>query len=103
MNLALMARKDFFDNINSVINDWKNTSFTFFPKTYVPGLDDKNLTYGNGEEKKGVEINTCVLFVDIRNSVQLTKDKQVRTMGKVYSVFTHCVLLAAQGDGGVSS
>ena len=95
-----MARKDFFDNINCVINDWKNTSFTFFPKTYVPGLDDKNLTYGNGEEKKGVEINTCVLFVDIRNSVQLTKEKQVRTMGKVYSVFIHCVLLAAQYDGG---
>lgn len=95
-----MVRKDFFDNINAVINDWKNTSFTFLPKTYVPGLDDKNLTYGNGEEKKGIEINTCVLFVDIRNSVQLTKDKQVRTMGKVYSVFTHCVLLAAQYEGG---
>ena len=95
-----MARKVFFDNIESVINDWKNTNFTFNPKTYVPGLDDANLTYGNGEEKKGIEINTCVLFVDIRNSVQLTKDKQVRTMGKIYSVFTHCVLLAAQYEGG---
>ncbi len=63
-------------------------------------MDDKSLTYGNGEEKKGIEINTCVLFVDIRNSVQLTKDKQTRTMGKVYSVFTHCVLLAAQYEGG---
>jgi hypothetical protein len=63
-------------------------------------LDDSNLTYGNGEEKKGVEINTCVLFVDIRNSVQLTKDKQVRTLGKVYSVFTCCILLAAQHEGG---
>lgn len=95
-----MERKDFFDNINSVINDWKNTNFTFNLKTYIPGLDDPNLTYGNGEEKKGIEINTCVLFVDIRNSVQLTKEKQVRTMGKVYSVFTHCVLLAAQYEGG---
>lgn len=95
-----MARKDFFNNIDSVIDDWKNTSFTFNSKDYVPGLDDKNLTYGNGEEKKGVEINTCVLFVDIRNSVQLTKDKQVRTMGKIYSVFTHCVLLTAQYEGG---
>ncbi len=95
-----MARKNFFDNINSVINDWKNTGFTFNPKTYVPGLDDINLTYGNGEEKKGIEINTCVLFVDIRDSVQLTKSKQVRTMGKIYSVFTHCVLLAAQYEGG---
>lgn len=95
-----MERKDFFNNIGSVIEDWKNTSFTFNSKDYVPGLDDKNLTYGNGEEKKGVEINTCVLFVDIRNSVQLTKNKQVRTMGKIYSVFTQCVLLAAQYDGG---
>lgn len=42
-----MAREDFFDNINSVISDWKNTGFTFNPKTYVPGLDDTNLTYGN--------------------------------------------------------
>ena len=100
MNLAKMARKEFFENIDSVINDWKNTNFTFYPKNYVPGLDDGNLTYGNGEEKKGVEINTCALFVDIRNSVQLTKDKQVRTMGKIYSVFTHCVLLAAQQEGG---
>lgn len=95
-----MARKDFFDNINSVINDWKNTGFTFNPKTYIPGLDDTNLTYGNGEEKKGIEINTCVLFVDIRDSVQLTKSRQVQTMGKIYSVFTHCVLLAAQYEGG---
>ena len=95
-----MSRKIFFDGIDCVINDWKNTSFTFNPKDYVPGLDDSNLTYGNGEDKKGVEINTCVLFVDIRNSVQMTKDKQMRTMGKVYSVFTHCVLLAAQNEGG---
>ena len=72
----------------------------FSAKDYVPDIDDKNLTYGNGDEKKGVEINTCVLFVDIRNSVQLTKDKQVRTMGKIYSVFTQCVLLAAQYEGG---
>lgn len=79
-----MSRKDFFKNIESVIDDWKDTSFTFIVKNDVPGLDDTSLTYGNGEEKKGIEINTCVLFVDIRNSVQLTKDKQVRTMGKIY-------------------
>lgn len=95
-----MAREDFFDNINSVISDWKKTDFTFNPKTYVPGLDETNLTYGNGEEKKGIVINTCVLFVDIRDSVQLTKSKQARTMGRIYSVFTHCVLLAAQYEGG---
>ena len=95
-----MSRKDFMTSIESVINDWKSTSFNFFPQQYVPGLDDSSLTYGNGQEKKGIEINTCVLFVDIRNSVQLTKDKQDRTMGRLYSVFAHCVLLAAQEEGG---
>lgn len=58
-----------------------NTSFSFVEKSYVPGLDDSNLTYGNGEEKKGIEINTCVFYADIRNSVKLTKNKQVRTIG----------------------
>ena len=95
-----MNRKDFMASIDSVINDWNSTSFSFSQKGYVPGLDDPNLTYGNGQEKKGVEINTCVLFVDIRNSVQLTKDKQDRTMGRLYSVFTQCMLLAAQEEGG---
>lgn len=96
-----MKRKDFMASIDSVINDWNSTSFSFSQKDYVPGLDDSNLTYGNGQDKKGVEINTCVLFVDIRNSVQLTKDKQDRTMGRLYSVFTQCMLLAAQEEGGV--
>lgn len=95
-----MNKRDFMNSIESVINDWKNTGFTFNHKSYVPGLDDTILTYGNGEEKKGIELNTCVLYVDIRNSVQLTKDKQVRTMGRLYSVFTHCMLLAAQEEGG---
>lgn len=95
-----MKRKDFMASIDRVINDWNSTSFSFSQKDYVPGLDDSNLTYGNGQDKKGGEINTCVLFVDIRNSVQLTKDKQDRTMGRLYSVFTQCMLLAAQEEGG---
>ena len=52
-----MSRKDFFKDIETVIDDWKNTSFTFISKNDVPGLDDTSLTYGNGEEKNGIEIN----------------------------------------------
>lgn len=47
-----MDRKDFMASIDSVINDWNSTSFSFSQKDYVPGLDDPNLTYGNGQEKK---------------------------------------------------
>lgn len=95
-----MDRKEFMNVINGVIDDWKNTGFSFSQKDNVPGIDDANLTYGCGQEKKGIELNSCVLFVDIRNSVQLVKDKQDRTMGRLYSVFTHCMLLAAQQEGG---
>ena len=57
-----MSRKDFFKDIETVIDDWKNTSFTFISKNDVPGLDDTSLTYGNGEEKKGIEIkNSWIL------------------------------------------
>ena len=95
-----MDRKAFFQGIESTIKDWKATNFVSNHKTYVPGLDDGNLTYGNGEEKKGVELNTCVLFVDIRNSVALTEKHHIGTMGKIYSVFTQCVLMAADLEGG---
>lgn len=95
-----MTRKDFFDYITDIVKDWKDTTFSFLPQNHVPGLDDDNLTYGSGQAKKGIDINTCVLFVDIRNSVQLTKEKHVKTMGKIYSVFTQCMLLAAQQEGG---
>ena len=91
---------DFFNNIQSVIDDWRDTTFTFIPKNSVPGIDDSSLTYGNGEEKKGVELSTCVLYVDIRNSVKLSLEKHAKTMGKIYSVFAHCVLLAADYEGG---
>lgn len=95
-----MARMDFFNDIQSVIDDWKDTTFTFVPKNSVPGIDDSSLTYGNGEEKKGVELSTCVLYVDIRDSVKLSLEKHAKTMGKIYSVFAHCVLLAADYEGG---
>lgn len=47
-----MNRKDFMASIDRVINDWNSTSFSFSQKDYVPGLDDSNLTYGDGQEKK---------------------------------------------------
>ena len=47
-------------------------------------------------EKKGKLIKTCVLFVDIRNSVELTKKHQHETMGCIYTAFTKAVLSIAK-------
>ena len=95
-----MTKEAFFDDIKSTIEDLIATDYVFNQKDYVPGVDDPNLTYGRGEIKKGVELNTCVLYVDIRDSVALTESHWDTTMGKIYSAFTACVLMAARETGG---
>lgn len=96
-----MDNKVFINDINATIQDIKDTDFAFFNKDYIPGVDDKGLTYEYGDTKKGVTVNTCVLFVDIRNSVELVKKHSLETMGKIYTSFTKCVLKAAREYGGL--
>lgn len=95
-----MTKEAFFEDINSTIEDVIATDYVFNPEDYVPGVDDPNLTYGRGKAKKGVELNTCVLYVDVRDSVSLTESHWDTTMGKIYSAFTACVLKAARETGG---
>lgn len=96
-----MDNQTFINDINATIQDIKDTDFAFFDKDYIPGVDDKGLTYEYGDEKKGITVNTCVLFVDIRNSVNLVKKHDPGTMGKIYTTFTKCVLKAAREYGGL--
>ena len=66
----------------------------------VPSLSDSDLTYESGDAKKGKCIETCVLFVDIRNSVELTRKHYTETMGRIYTAFTKGVLNAAREHNG---
>lgn len=93
-------KEEFLESISNVIDEWKETEYTSNRITDVPGLDDRNLTFGRGREKKVAEIKTCVLYVDIRNSVRMVENYNPGVMGIVYSVFTHCVILAAKDVGG---
>ena len=58
------------------------------------------MTYESGDAKKGKCIETCVLFVDIRNSVELTRKHNSETMGRIYTAFTKGVLNAAREYNG---
>lgn len=95
-----MTKEVFFEDINSTIEDIIATDYVFNSEDYVPGVDDPKLTYGRGKMKKGVELNTCVLYVDIRDSVAFTESHWDTTMGKIYSAFTACILKAARETGG---
>lgn len=64
----------------------------------VPTVDD--LTFQRHCERKGARLNTCVLFVDIRDSVQKNKDHRTQTLAKMYSCFVYGVLRIAKRYNG---
>lgn len=95
-----MAIKDLLDEVDNNVKDVIDTKFEYNNATYVPNLQDAGLTYESGSEKKGKLINTCVLFVDIRDSVALTEKHHNQTMGRIYTAFTKAILKAARYHNG---
>jgi hypothetical protein len=91
---------NFLEEISKDIDDFRGTEFVYSDYNGVPNRSDAGLTFGYGETKKGKKINTCVLFVDIRNSVQLTGKHQNITMAKLYTVFTNAVIKSAKRYNG---
>lgn len=95
-----MDRQQQINDFRDTIQDSKNKDFEFNISYKVPSINDTDLTYESGKAKKGKEITTCVLYVDIRNSVALTEKHQIKTMGRIYTAFTKCVLKAARDEDG---
>lgn len=92
--------KQLHDDVKDMVADFGKTNLTFTSSDSVPNIEDTRLTYGNGEEKKGIVIETCVLYVDIRKSVEMSKKYSYKTMGKVFSGFTRAVQMAAKKHNG---
>lgn len=86
--------------MRNMINDVRVKGFSYSTSLNVPSLSDCDLTYESGDAKKGKCIETCVLFVDIRNSVELTRKHNSETMGRIYTAFTKGVLNAAREYNG---
>ena len=95
-----MAIKTILDEIDADVLDVYNTTFEYANTISVPNRSDTQLTFEKGVAKKGKLLKTCVLYVDIRNSIGLTVKHQNVTMGKVYTAFTKAVLKAARHHNG---
>ena len=70
-----MAIKDLISNVTEIISDARTKGFEYSDTNDVPNVNTSGLTYESGDSKKGKKINTCVLYVDIRNSVKLIAPK----------------------------
>lgn len=93
--ISMNNAQDFLNQVTTDVDDILQKDFTFTRVTNVPQVDDANLTYESGKDKRGEEINTCVLYVDIRNSVALNNESKTKTMGRIYTAFTKSIISAA--------
>ncbi len=93
---VIMQINSLLDEIETDIRDIKSQIFDYNSTNDVPSVKDGSLTFESGEAKYGKIINTCVLFVDIRNSVELNRKHQTQTMGRIYTAFVKSVLRIAK-------
>jgi adenylate cyclase len=95
-----MSVKSIIDEIETDVQDVINTEFEYTDTVFVPNANDTALSYERNKLKKGKKLKTCVLYVDIRNSVALNDSHRSKTMGRVYTAFTKAVIKAAREHNG---
>lgn len=97
-----MSVKSVLQDVAVEIQDILSTDFQFSVSATndVPGFDDQGLTFGTGQIKRAKKLETCVLFIDIRNSTQLNLRHQPITLGRLYTAFTKTMITVADFHGG---
>lgn len=88
--------KEILSEIEADIIDIKVKKFQYTSTKEVPSRHDRSLTFERGLDKIGKEVDTCVLYVDIRNSVELNRIHHTQTMGRIYTAFSKAMLKIAK-------
>lgn len=68
----------------------------------VPNFDDPAITYDNLDSsmKKCKRLESCVLYVDIRNSAAISATEKPVTLARMYSTFVRSMIRCARYFGG---
>ncbi|XHR97416.1 adenylate/guanylate cyclase domain-containing protein [Mucilaginibacter sp. UC70_90] len=92
---------DFLNGLWEEISDCMFTDINTTKTNFVPTRNDTGLSFSRGESKKGKILETCVLFIDIRNSTRISRrlrDKKAK-LGQIYSAFIHSMSRIADEYG----
>lgn len=99
-----MAISDFLKEIDDQVRLDVSSGFSVevTDTNYVPTPDDSSITFGNLDTmtRKCKRLESCVLYVDIRNSTQLSARRMPQTLAKVYASFVSGMIAAATYFGG---
>lgn len=96
----ILELKDFLQDISDDVKTINSSDFKVevIETKQVPNPDDKDLTYENFDTltKKCKSIETCVLYIDIRKSTQLSSIHRNSTLVKLYSSFIRSMVKAGE-------
>ncbi|WP_138993489.1 adenylate/guanylate cyclase domain-containing protein [Larkinella sp. C7] len=91
-------------DIEGEINDIFNQSFSLdtTDTKLVPNYDSPGLTFERNNAKRGKELTTCVLYIDIRESTKISNDLKNKKdiLAKVYTAFAKSMITAADSYDG---
>lgn len=99
-----MSMIDIFREIDTEVESIVTPNFNVdVSNTYlVPNVDDKDITFDNidNKTKKCKTLETCVLYIDIRNSTKISVSHKPETLTKLYSSFIRSMIKAAECNCG---
>lgn len=99
-----MKLEEFFSMIDSQVDVVLSSDFQIqvIETNYVPNFDDPEITYDNldQEVKKCKRLESCVLYVDMRDSTKISAAKRPETLAKIYSSFVRSMIASARYYGG---
>lgn len=88
------------EELGEEVDNIRQHETAFADTKSVPNVDDDDITFTRTADRKGKSLNTCVLFVDIRDSVQKNNDHKAETLAKMYSAFVYGMLSIAREYNG---
>ena len=66
----------------------------------VPDFNDPDITYDNlsAGTKRSKRLESCVLYIDIRDSASISAAKRPETLARMYSTFVRCMIPCARPE-----
>lgn len=99
-----MDLKDILMEVNEETKTITSPNFKIevYKTSTLPSLDDSDITFENFDEnsKKAKLIETCVLYIDIRQSTELNMEQYPITLSRLYSSFVRGAIKCGMYYGG---
>lgn len=95
--MGLKELKEEFDNdVKTILSS--NFEVKFEDTPLVPNIESKGITYPNLDTKEiqTKKIKTCVLYIDIRKSTDLSLSSKPKTLTKLYASFMRIMVKSAR-------